>query len=361
MSSLRESYSLLRDATAIALSRRANPARTLLRLGRLCTYGHFSPTEVRSLALLDPWLSAADLRAYRSKEHTWPRLVDWNGDRSRSVDDKLAFHHACRAANLPVAQLFAVADAMGIRWIEPPAGVDPNEPPERLETLIDALPGEFVVKPSYGLKGYGVRVFRREGRELVDSVGGRWPATSAASEMRKSLTAPTMHARYQPNDHALLLQARLTPHPSLVTLAASRAIQTVRICTLAVSGQPARVLFAFLKVVAAGNVLDNFRAGQSGNLLAYPDYENGRLYRVVGPPRPGALPSVLEYHPDSGVTMIGFEVPAWKAAVALALRAAERFQPLSAIGWDIAITPEGPLLLEGNGSWDPVAPWFTRP
>ena len=39
------------------------------------------------------------------------------------------------------------------------------------------------------------------------------------------------------------------------------------------------------------------------------------------------------------------------AALAKALAVA--FMPMRAIGWDIAVTPEGPVCVEGNARWDP--------
>jgi hypothetical protein len=37
----------------------------------------------------------------------------------------------------------------------------------------------------------------------------------------------------------------------------------------------------------------------------------------------------------------------------LVFRAARLFLPLRTIGWDVAIAPDGPILMEGNAYWDP--------
>jgi hypothetical protein len=39
--------------------------------------------------------------------------------------------------------------------------------------------------------------------------------------------------------------------------------------------------------------------------------------------------------------------------MALAERAARTFFPLRTVGWDIALTTDGPALIEGNPFWDP--------
>jgi hypothetical protein len=64
-------------------------------------------------------------------------------------------------------------------------------------------------------------------------------------------------------------------------------------------------------------------------------------------------------HPVTGAVLPGFQLPLWPEACALARRAALSFRPLLTVGWDIAFTPDGPLLIEGNAWWDPPnqMPW----
>jgi hypothetical protein len=44
-------------------------------------------------------------------------------------------------------------------------------------------------------------------------------------------------------------------------------------------------------------------------------------------------------------------VPFWEEALQLAMDAALHFKKYRSIGWDIAITEQGPDLLEGNHDW----------
>ena len=53
-------------------------------------------------------------------------------------------------------------------------------------------------------------------------------------------------------------------------------------------------------------------------------------------------------HPDSRIAFKGSPVPFYKEAVALVLKAHRLFPTIKTIGWDVAVTPEGPLLVEGN-------------
>lgn len=56
-------------------------------------------------------------------------------------------------------------------------------------------------------------------------------------------------------------------------------------------------------------------------------------------------------HPDSGVVFEGYKIPYYNEAVALAKRCMKSFYGLKSVGWDIAITTDGPIVIEGNDDW----------
>ena len=49
----------------------------------------------------------------------------------------------------------------------------------------------------------------------------------------------------------------------------------------------------------------------------------------------------------------GTKLPCWEEICDLAVSVAPHFLPMRSIGWDIALTPEGPKIVEGNARWDP--------
>ena len=60
----------------------------------------------------------------------------------------------------------------------------------------------------------------------------------------------------------------------------------------------------------------------------------------------------LSAHPDTGAAIEGRAVPLWGEAKALAIAAHREFNDRIAIGWDVAILDDGPILVEGNGNPD---------
>lgn len=58
--------------------------------------------------------------------------------------------------------------------------------------------------------------------------------------------------------------------------------------------------------------------------------------------------SVYEKHPITGVNMVGMQLPYWEETKQMLKNAAKEIPQVAYIGWDIAITPNGPVLIEGN-------------
>jgi hypothetical protein len=56
----------------------------------------------------------------------------------------------------------------------------------------------------------------------------------------------------------------------------------------------------------------------------------------------------ISIHPDTKAAIKGVVIPHWDEAKQLALTASEAFPDLQIAGWDLAITPRGPILIEGN-------------
>jgi hypothetical protein len=119
------------------------------------------------------------------------------------------------------------------------------------------------------------------------------------------------------------------------------SLNTVRAATVLDSNGKAVVMKMMLRVGSGGNVVDNLNAG---GLTAWIDTETGIVKRLASDKKGHKYAS----HPDTGVKFEGFSVPYWQECLQLAKAAAEKIPQLGYVGWDIAFSEAGPILIEGN-------------
>lgn len=144
----------------------------------------------------------------------------------------------------------------------------------------------------------------------------------------------------------LLVQPRLVQHPALDALKPG-LLNTLRVDSF-LDGGRAVCGMAVLKLGMGATVTDN---SAGGSILVAVDPRTGRLGRW-GRRKHGRRPGVMEAHPDTGARFEGVEVPFWAETRALVLRAAETLPELPSLGWDVAVTAEGPVIVEANWNWD---------
>ena len=58
--------------------------------------------------------------------------------------------------------------------------------------------------------------------------------------------------------------------------------------------------------------------------------------------------NVYATHPKTGTPIQGFQVPRYEEALALLEDVVRRIPEIRYVGWDIAMTPDGPAVIEGN-------------
>lgn len=178
----------------------------------------------------------------------------------------------------------------------------------------------FIVKPVCGTMGQGIEKLRS------DEVGDRAAFFSRC------------------RDNRLLLEEIIVQHPALAGINPS-SINSVRINAARDQKGGVRLIGACLKCGGVGAVTDNFHSGG----VAYPlELETGR---VSGPGRNNTDIKDFTRHPGSEHFMPGFQIPFWEAVKACAERGMERVPGIGYVGWDIAVTPDGAELIEGNYNW----------
>ena len=224
------------------------------------------------------------------------------------LGNKIAFHNICKAHNIPHPQILATAIG---------GQVEVFKKPEH---------GVIAIKPSGGEGGRGFSSAK------IDLSAANW-----REEMIRIIQAQTDN-----RSSGWLVQDKLRNHPALKPLSQS-AVITARYVTMLNEQDAPELVAAVLRFPSDPKIeVDNLKAGamMAKINVGAEKLEKGCLGR-------GAHD--IEKHPVSGAKIAGFEVPFAKESAELVTVAHEQFRDYCLVGWDVLITPNGPIILEGNG------------
>lgn len=133
------------------------------------------------------------------------------------------------------------------------------------------------------------------------------------------------------------------------------SVNTIRFMTTLMPSGEARVIACFVKVGRAGRCVDN--AGSGGNVDAGVDVETGRIFNpILFKGWRNTIP--ITEHPDSHVALDNLVVENWDSIKAKVISFQQRLPFVKAAGWDIAITENGPMVIEVNDMWDRTGQLF---
>jgi hypothetical protein len=191
---------------------------------------------------------------------------------------------------------------------------------ELIQTFLNDERGKVVLKNSRGQAGKEVVVFDTKGISAEELI----------STMEKN--------KFD------LIEKYVVQHDALMQIA-PRGLNTARIITQLHNGK-VDIIGTSLRLSVLLNI-DNISAG---NFAVPVDTETG-VVNDAGIYVDVTKEDVLK-HPLTGFDLIGFKVPFWKECIETVTKAALLTPENKSIGWDVAITNNGPLLIEGNHNWN---------
>ena len=130
----------------------------------------------------------------------------------------------------------------------------------------------------------------------------------------------------------------LIQHPKMDELNPS-SINTLRITSL-IKEDEIHIMYVLIRTSDGTTFIDNIG---SGGFYAPVD-DSGKIFKPGFTEQDG----VHEIHPLTKTKFVGFEVPLFDAAVKLIKTCAALTPEVRYCGWDVAITKDGPVLIEGN-------------
>ena len=171
-------------------------------------------------------------------------------------------------------------------------------------------------------------------------VATHFDGTMVDLKFRDRVSIEELYNQYIANNPYLL--QRTTPnHPEIDAITPNLA--TVRFYNF-MEEDGLRSLYPMMKIPAGESVADNF--WRKGNLLAAIDETTGCLTKIVQ--GAGLAQVELSRHPESDVELLDMQLPHWDEVRALNEKCARMFAPVRFTATDLAITPDGPIVVEVN-------------
>lgn len=239
------------------------------------------------------------------------------------LNDKEQFDQSCAAAGIATPRIVATLT---------------DDRTESWSAAVGQLPPrDLFLKPVWGEQGRG---------------GERWVYEPDAEQWSRrdvvlSRDAMVEHCRSLATRRPILLQECLSNHPDIARFSTG-PLCTFRAMTFRDDGGPAQLLALTFKMARTGSDVDNRHAG---GLVSAVDAATGRL----GPGTSDPVDGPQRRHPDTDELIDGGHLTTHREVIELALKAHESLDVPWSVGWDVAMTPSGPVLVEGNPGWGIVS------
>lgn len=136
-----------------------------------------------------------------------------------------------------------------------------------------------------------------------------------------------------------IIEQELTQHTEMIF--GNKSVNTLRINTLLDNNGKVHIFKPVLRAGIGDAYVDNYNAGgveyavdlESG-VIMMPGYCKGEMNQI--------------YHPGTDIKMVGYKIPLWDDVIESVTKAARLIPECRYVGWDVAITPNGIELIEGN-------------
>ena len=176
-----------------------------------------------------------------------------------------------------------------------------------------------------------------------------------------------------------IVEERLKQHSKLDEIN-PHSINSIRIITFLCTDGSVEFLGAMLRTSSTTFPIDNFTLGgivigvdiNNGKLKregfvsflsqqTIKEFESSSSFKLVSKTiekmrKKGSLGpgKIFLRHPVSQTEFLNFPIPYWGDLKRMVIKAQKEFHHLKSIGWDIAITPKGPVIIEANQNWGTV-------
>jgi len=178
----------------------------------------------------------------------------------------------------------------------------------------------------------------RHNRAIVKPIGGSGGKGCFIASVEDYESVDAMFAEIRKNG-AVVIEELLSQSAELANLHPA-SLNTVRVPTIRLKDRVV-VYRPFLRVGRGNSVVDN---AASGGVFVPVDADTG-ICCAKGVDEFG---NAYMMHPDSSIVFPGYQIPRWDEAVALVNKLAHVVEGNRYVGWDLALTDNGWVMVEGK-------------
>ncbi|MCM0611823.1 hypothetical protein KFJ24_04955 [Marinobacter sediminum] len=143
----------------------------------------------------------------------------------------------------------------------------------------------------------------------------------------------------------LIVQAFISQHKDMSRI--STSTNTIRVVTIRKRNGEVVIVGTYARFGVGNSKVDNL---SQGGICVSANIRTGELAQVAF----DRLGHIFNAHPTSGVAFEGYKIPFWGEVICLAKHVQDSFDFYPLLGMDIAVTLNGPLLIEINSGYDNV-------
>lgn len=245
------------------------------------------------------------------------------------VGDKFYFYLFLSRMGVPTPKVYCYIKEGEPLYFDDSLGIDRSLSKDKQLQLFMTKEMDAFAKPSDGECGHGVFFLKIKDAKIFQN--GK---EISSGELEKVL----LSANY-------LVQERVEQHPSMSALCSS-SLNTIRIQTVKAKNGQIIPFGPGLRVGREGGIVDNW--AQGGIFIGI--NENGTLMKTgFYKPQYG---STTTEHPDTKIIFENYTIPYYKEVVSSVKKIHSYLYRCHSIGWDVAITKDGPVFIEGNSLWE---------
>ena len=177
---------------------------------------------------------------------------------------------------------------------------------------------KFIIKPINAASGRGIKILSIKETDIIEDI---------LLPILEDLKSPCVIEE-------LIIQSSTLAdfHPN--------SVNTLRIPTFRFNDNETLIFHPFLRIGQKGNIVDNAGAG---GIMGLVDIKTGCVFAASD-----ERCNCYTKHPDTNLDIVGFRIPMWEEALVFVKKLADVIPNVRYVGWDIALTEKGWVLIEGN-------------